>query len=129
MTLGLLLDTHVALWWSTGELDPSADVTAAIAEPANTIWLSVASVWELAIKVRTGKLLLDVTGFVDKIADAGVTLLGIGADDAIAAGLLDWDHRDPFDRMLAAQVKRLGCRLATRDPVLLEFLGETAMRV
>ena len=129
MSVELLLDTHAALWWSIGELDPAGDVGTIIAEPANTIWLSIASVWELAIKVRTGKLALDVPAFVDQATDAGVTLLGIDADDAIAAGLLEWHHRDPFDRMLAAQANRLGCRLATRDAALLEFLADAAIRV
>jgi PIN domain nuclease of toxin-antitoxin system len=115
----LLLDTHVALWWAADaeELDP--DVRRAVAEPANTVWTSAASAWELAIKVRAGKLVVDVRSLFGGLVTAGIRILGIGVDDAVAAGALDWDHRDPFDRMLVAQATRHRLVLVTRDAAIL----------
>ncbi len=123
----LLIDSHVALWWADDPTLLSAPAIQAIADPANVVWLSSASAWELAIKVRGGKLDIDVLATVTKLSQNGVRLLGIGLDDAVAAGLLDWDHRDPFDRMLVAQSQRLGLRLATRDAAMLRYLQRDAL--
>jgi PIN domain nuclease of toxin-antitoxin system len=117
----------VALWWADDPtiLDPAA--TNAIEDGANTIWFSSASAWELAIKVRTGKLTVDVDRLVDQLMRNGVRIIGIGVDDAITAGSLDWSHRDPFDRMLVTHALHLGCRLATRDEAITTFLGQAAL--
>lgn len=125
--MDILLDTHVAVWWAD---DPSllhADATGAIEDETNTVWFSSASAWELAIKVRAGNLTVDVSRLADQLTRNGVRLLGIGVDDAIAAGALDWTHRDPFDRMLVAQSQRLGYRLATRDEAIQRYLGAAAL--
>lgn len=125
--MDILLDTHVAVWWAD---DPSlldVAVLAAIEKETNTIWLSSASAWELSIKVRSGKLTVDVTRLVDQLTRNGVRLLGIGVDDGIAAGSLDWAHRDPFDRILVSQAQRLGHRLATSDDAIRRFLGDAAL--
>ena len=121
--MDLLLDTHVAVWWAD---DPSVlhpEAVAAIADPANTVWFTSASAWELAIKVRSGKLSVDVAKLVDQLTRSGIRLLGIGIDDAIATGSLEWAHRDPFDRMIVAQARRLGLHVITRDNAIQTFLG------
>ena len=125
--MDLLIDSHVALWWADDPSLLSTPAMEAIADPANVVWLSAASAWELAIKVRGGKLDIDVLATVTKLSQNGVRLLGIGVDDAVAAGLLDWDHRDPFDRMLVAQSQRLGLRLVTRDAAMLRYLQRNAL--
>ena len=125
--MDLLIDSHVALWWADDPSLLSTPAMEAIADPANVVWLSAASAWELAIKVRGGKLDIDVLATVTKLSQNGVRLLGIGLDDAVAAGLLDWDHRDPFDRMLVAQSQRLGLRLATRDAAMVRYLQRNAL--
>ena len=120
--MDVLLDTHVAVWWAD---DPSvihAEAAAAIADPANTVWLSSASAWELAIKVQAGKISIDVVKLVDQLTRNGIRLLGIGIDDAIDAGSLDWAHRDPFDRMIVAQARRLDLHVITRDAAVQTFL-------
>ncbi len=125
--MDVLLDTHVALWWAD---DPSvlhAEAVAAVADPANTVWLSSASAWELAIKVRAGKLNIDVAKLVDQLTRSGIRLLGIGIDDAIAAGSLEWAHRDAFDRMIVAQAGRLGLHVITRDTAIQTFLASTVI--
>ena len=121
----LLLDTHAALWWAAGGNDTNdslaPEAADAIASRSNTVWFSVASAWELAIKVRSGRLVVDVEKLVVLLTRNGARMLGIGIDDAIAAGALNWTHKDPFDRMLVAQASRLGLTLVTRDEPIRRF--------
>jgi PIN domain nuclease of toxin-antitoxin system len=125
--MDLLLDTHVCLWWAhePERLRPAA--RSAIEDGGNTVWLSAASAWELSIKVHRGKLELDVDRMISQLVRTGCGLLGIGIDDAITAGRLEWSHRDPFDRMLAAQTSRTSRLLVTRDRELRAFLGAEAL--
>jgi PIN domain nuclease of toxin-antitoxin system len=123
----ILLDTHVAVWWADDSTLLASAATAAIEDESNTIWFSSASAWELSIKVRSGKLSTDVARLVDQLTRNGIRLLGVGVDDAITAGSLEWAHRDPFDRMLAAQAKRLGYQLATRDRAITSFMGQATL--
>lgn len=119
--MDLLLDTHAALWWADDPHRLRPDASAAITDPSNTAWLSSASAWELAIRVRSGKVRVDIMRLMDQLTHNGVRILGIGIDDAIAAGSLDWAHRDPFDRMLVAQAQRLDASLVTRDATIASF--------
>ena len=125
--MDLLLDTHACLWWASEPALLSDPARLAITEPANAVWVSAASAWELSIKVRSGKLDVDVPDLFRALGDHGFGILGIGVDDAVLAGTLDWSHRDPFDRMLAAQARRAGYTLITRDAHLLRHLGELAL--
>jgi PIN domain nuclease of toxin-antitoxin system len=128
-SVDVLLDTHTAVWWAEGASDLDQAARKIIADAANTVWFSAASAWELSIKIRSGKLSVDVSKLVDQLTRNGIRILGIGIDDGIAAGALDWDHRDPFDRMLVAQSQRLGCKLATRDAAIQAFLKDQALPV
>ena len=101
-----LLDTHTLLWWLSD--DPALTRTARkiIAETRNTIVVSAASAWEIATKVRLGKLPTAadlVADFCGQIEREGFHLLAISAEHGIRGGLLPGPHRDPFDRMLIAQ--------------------------
>jgi PIN domain nuclease of toxin-antitoxin system len=106
--LRALLDTHGLLWWLSD--DPSLPRAARkfIAETKNTLIVSAASAWEIAIKVRLGKLptatdlAADFSGLIQR---EGFELLAISAEHAIRAGLLPGPHKDPFDRMLIAQAQ------------------------
>jgi PIN domain nuclease of toxin-antitoxin system len=106
--LRALLDTHALLWWLSD--DPALTRTArkTIAETKNTLVVSAASAWEIAIKVRLGKLptaidlAADFSGLIER---EGFQLLAISAEHAIRAGLLHGPHKDPFDRMLIAQAQ------------------------
>jgi PIN domain nuclease of toxin-antitoxin system len=119
----LLLDTHVALWWAEDPSLLTPEAATAIADPTRVVWFTVASAWELSIKVRSGKLNVDVHRLVDGLQAQGIRLLGIGVDEAISAGALDWAHRDPFDRMIAAQAIRDDLSLVTRDHEIRSFVG------
>lgn len=102
----LLLDTHALLWAVLSPSSLSKKARTQIADPINVILVSVASAWEIATKVRLGRLAgaekLE-RDFLDVMDDAGYTLRDIYAGDALRAGRLPGEHRDPFDRMIAAQ--------------------------
>ena len=117
----LLLDTHVWLWSAMETQRISDAARAALLEPANEVFVSAASVWELAIKVELGKLPLpiDVAEFVSQQTGPGVaSLLDISAKHALSAAALPPHHRDPFDRMLVAQAQLEGLTLVTVDDKL-----------
>lgn len=115
--MNLLLDTHVFLWWDSRDKALSAEARAPIADPANQVFVSAASVWEIAIKRRLNKL--DFRGSAAAaIAANGFRELPILPIDAEQAGDLAWQHIDPFDRMLVAQAKRLTFTLVTADAAI-----------
>lgn len=102
----VLLDTHALLWAAFRKDLLSARAQKLIEAPANEILVSAASAWEIATKYRLGKLPLAqvlVEDFVPRVTAAGYVLLSISAEHALRAGRLPADHKDPFDRMLAAQ--------------------------
>jgi PIN domain nuclease of toxin-antitoxin system len=102
----VLLDTHALLWAAFRKDLLSARARKLIEAPANEILVSAASAWEIATKYRLGKLPLAqvlVEDFVPRVLAAGYILLSISAEHALRAGRLPADHKDPFDRMLAAQ--------------------------
>jgi PIN domain nuclease of toxin-antitoxin system len=110
----LLLDTH-ALLWSIGDEDLLSpvvhDVLSAGVVPA---YVSVASIWEIAIKLASGKL--DAPeNLLDKVVAARFIELGITFAHALRAGALPSHHRDPFDRMIVAQAQDEGLTVVTRD--------------
>ena len=115
----LLLDTHAALWYLSGDkrLRPSA--RRRIQSNAEK-FLSIASVWEIAIKHSLGKLELDdpLAVVIDAaLEDSQATLLAISRRDALRVATLPWHHRDPFDRMLVAQALEQGLTLLSADDV------------
>jgi PIN domain nuclease of toxin-antitoxin system len=115
--VNLLLDTHVFLWWDRADKALNTAAHALIADPANQVFISAASIWEIAIKRRLKKL--DFRGSaVAAIAANGFHELPILPIDAETAGALAWHHSDPFDRMLVAQAQRLGLTLATADAAI-----------
>lgn len=102
----ILYDTHTLLWaaFDPGKLSSKAEGIAA--DETNEIFVSAASAWEIATKVRLGKLPgaeAFERRFLEAVAGAGYTLLPIDAAVALRAGRLVGKHGDPFDRMIAAQ--------------------------
>lgn len=115
--MNLLLDTHVFLWWDSQNKALNADTRALIAGPAKKVFISAASIWEIAIKRRLKKL--DFRGSaVAAIGANSFHELPILPIDAENAGALDWPHNDPFDRMLVAQARRRTFTLATADTAI-----------
>lgn len=123
--MNLLLDTHVFLWWCDDHKRLTRAARQAIASPENTIYLSVASAWELAIKQALGRV--KVAGELEEAVRSNDFLpLGISFEHARVAGLLPQHHGDPFDRMLIAQAKTDGLTLVTHD-VLFRPYGVKAL--
>jgi PIN domain nuclease of toxin-antitoxin system len=114
----LLLDTHV-VWWAfydSARISPSA--REAITDASNDLVFSPVTPWELAMKHRIGRLpeaATLVATFAESVAKLGMVELPIASRHGLLAGRLEWDHRDPFDRMLAAQSILEGTRLVTAD--------------
>ena len=119
-----LLDTHVLFWWLTDHPQLSAEACRAIEEDAEGVHVSVATAWEIAIKVGNGKWpeaasLID--NFEAEVAAEGFTMLPIEVAHARAAGSSRSVHKDPFDRMLVAQATIERLTLVTSDRKLAEL--------
>lgn len=122
----LLLDTHALLWWATNDRRLSRKVKRLIADPRRTVVVSAVSGWEIATKVRLGKLTWTAPESVDVYCvGQGFRQLQVTFAHAARAGSWPQDHGDPFDRMLAAQADIEGLPLATNDPRIVTFGVET----
>jgi PIN domain nuclease of toxin-antitoxin system len=114
----LLADTHVVFWAMMERARLSQTARAALESEQNDVFVSVASAWEIAIKVGLGKwpeardLLFDFERHMD---DAGFEVLRITVGHVRASGLMTAAHRDPFDRLLAAQATIDGLVLVSAD--------------
>ena len=117
--MNLLLDSHCLLWW-LADRPLREEASAAIGEPANSVYVSAASTWELEIQAALDKLTIDGDLLVETEA-AGLSWLPITPQHARAATRLPLQHRDPFDRILIAQALREGLTIVTRDPVFTEY--------
>ncbi len=115
--MNLLLDTHVALWAITDSPRLSERARSLVADPANTVWVSVASLWEIAIKHSLGRGDMPITAQQGKawFEQSGYRLLPIEAPHLLSVAELPAHHNDPFDRLLVAQALAEPLRLITRD--------------
>jgi PIN domain nuclease of toxin-antitoxin system len=111
----LLVDTHVLLWWLTDDRSLSETAREEIGDPANEPLVSVASLWEIAIKRSLGKLSAP-DDLRDRIGTEGFSWLALGADHAWEVRRLPMHHRDPFDRLLVAQALLERLAIVTADP-------------
>ena len=119
-----MLDTHAFLWWLDGDRRLPARVRTLIGEPANEVLVSAASVWEITIKARLGKLprATDVAADVPAcIESQGFVPLSITVQHAQRAGALVGPHRDPFDRMLIVQAHAEGVPIASNETIFDDY--------
>lgn len=123
--MNLLLDTHALIWWWLDDPQLSPAARQAIGDDDNAVWVSAASAWEILTKQRRGKLPglpADlVSSYTALLAADGFQPLAISTPHALRAGNHPAEHRDPFDRMLAAQAELEGLTLVTCDTALREF--------
>ena len=120
----LLLDTQCWLWWFAQPERLSEEAIAHIANETNELWFSVASVWEMSIKVAIGKLPLPepIDSYIStRMVQLGTRTLEITATHALRAAALPLHHRDPFDRMLIAQAQLENMTLVSADLMFRQY--------
>ena len=111
----LLLDSNAFLWAYARPEELSTASRRAIADTANDRWVSIASLWEIAIKLSIGKLSLPNDSLAAAITHLAVTVMPISMVHVDRAQALPFHHRDPFDRMMIAQAMEDGLMVVTRD--------------
>lgn len=119
-----LLDTHAFIWWNTDAPELPARVREILANPENIILLSLASVWEMQIKLQVGKLTLPapLAEIIEKQQHENqIELLPIILSHILALEHLPAHHRDPFDRLLIAQAQVEDIPLLSNDPILARY--------
>lgn len=122
----LLLDTHVLICALGSPQRIPPDVRVRLTERRQNLLVSAASAFEIATKHRQGRLpeaTALVHAFEQQVARLGAELMSITPSHAVTAGSLEWAHRDPFDRMLAAQAMSEGLELVTADPAFRDLPG------
>jgi PIN domain nuclease of toxin-antitoxin system len=115
-----LLDTHTFLWWLADDRRLSRRARAVIARAGNELLFSAASAWEIATKVRLGKL-ADPAGLAEQLgaqlAEEGFVELAITVEHGRRAGALPAHHKDPWDRMLVAQAQAEGIAIVSNERI------------
>lgn len=117
----LLLDTQIALWWLAGDARLKRAVRERIA--ASTCFLSVASIWEVSIKHRIGKLPVTPELFANALRECGAAILPVSEVHATSYARLPAGHDDPFDLLLISVAQAENLRLLTADRKLLDYAG------
>ena len=122
-----LLDTHVFLWWINDDPRLSDAARELIGNGESALFLSAASGWEIAIKMRLGRLEVqgDPEQFIfEQLALNDITVLPISMSHALRTAALPDHHRDPFDRMLVAQSQIEQLPIVTTDPLITRYAVE-----
>ena len=121
----LLVDTHIVLWLIEGDLRLSQQARNLIEAVENDIFISVASLWEMAIKISLGKLPTpgghSMVELAQHLGTLGFQFLPIQAKHLDELKLLDWHHRDPFDRLMIAQAIVESLTLVTDDQLIPQY--------
>ena len=117
----LLLDTHVVLWCLTDDPYLKSDARDLVRDPDNAVFVSAASVWEMAIKRALGRLEIYLTKLSAALETMGFASLAISHQHALSVAQLPPYHNDPFDRMLVAQCLHEGMRLITHDAAVARY--------
>lgn len=117
----LLLDTHALLWVISAPQRLPAMIRQAVQAAENDVYASLASAWEIGIKVGVGKLVFDVASLEEALVRTGIQTLTVGLDHVAKVAKLPRHHRDPFDRMLVAQAMCESMTLVSRDRELAKY--------
>jgi PIN domain nuclease of toxin-antitoxin system len=121
----ILLDTHIFLWFISGDTQLSTDVRDAIRDPDNEVYLSSVSIWEAIVKYQLGKLPLPEppeTYLPKQRALHQISSLALDESSVVQLAKLPPLHRDPFDRMLICQALQSGLTIATVDAAVRAYL-------
>ena len=120
--MNLLLDTSAFLYWSQANPRVPSGWVETIVDPANNVFVSAVSAWEVAIKRKLGKLVFEGST-LEAATFHGFSWIDITPREAEHAGALDWAHRDPFDRLLVAQAAERRLVLVTSDSAMMAAPG------
>lgn len=121
-----MLDTHVLLWALTAPARLSGEVHDALTDRRTELFVSAASAWEIATKQRLGKLPqaeVLTRAYQQHLARLAAASIPITDQHSLLAGSMEWQHRDPFDRMIAAQCMMESIPLATADEAFKTLVG------
>jgi len=113
----LLVDAMAVLWWLAEDDRLALGAAEALADPANDVLVSAATIWEIEVKRVAGRLQAPQEVLEDLVR-AGIDAIPLTPTDAVDAARLPAHHRDPFDRMLVAQALRLDATIVSRDAAL-----------
>lgn len=115
--MNYLIDTHILLWYMVGDKRISNEIQSKIESKTNTIFLSNASLWEIAIKVSIGKLKLagSLSNVKEYLSEKGFRILEFDFTDLETLQVLPFHHQDPFDRLIIAQAKTKSFEIITND--------------
>lgn len=119
-----LLDTHALIWWDENPARLGSKALAACLDAGNELWLSVASVWEIQIKMMLGRLALSkpLKHLIDdQVKQNGMLILPVKFDHILRLESLPDRHKDPFDRLLVAQALEENCVLMSHDPMIAQY--------
>lgn len=121
--MDLLLDTHSLIWFLNGDDKLSEKAKSAIEEPSNSKIVSIASIWEIAIKISIDRFRFPkgFKYFLDMVEDNGFEILPITFEHAVKLSTLEFIHRDPFDRLLIAQSMADSLTIVTKDDYIKQY--------
>ncbi len=125
--MDILLDTHTLVWFLNGDEKLSGNVRDAIEDTDNLKIVSIASIWEISIKISLDKFRFPkgFKRFLEMVEENGFELLPITFDHTIIVSTLEFIHRDPFDRLLIAQCKNDNLTIATKDENIRKYNIQT----
>lgn len=128
--MNILLDTHTFIWYVEGSNELSDNAKKHIEDSSNQCFVSLVSLWEMAIKVSLGKLNLqgDFETVLEDILNNGFELQPITFDHILQQTHLEWYHRDPFDRLLVAQCLFEKMPIISRDTMLDDYFMDTNLK-
>jgi PIN domain nuclease of toxin-antitoxin system len=124
----VLVDTHAILWWIAGDERLSKRARKILEDPENKRWVSIASLWEIAIKMSSGRLPAEglTLGTIAGLLKAQqFAILPVRLEDLLRLELLPWLHRDPLDRLIVAQALEEGISLLTADGAMSQYPVQT----
>lgn len=119
----LLIDTHSLIWFLEGDVSLSKPNRQIISDSNNEVFLSIASLWELAIKISIGKLILSkpLADVIKQICSENIEILPISPEHILQVSTLPFHHRDPFDRIIVAQSQIENLALITNDAAFANY--------
>jgi PIN domain nuclease of toxin-antitoxin system len=113
----VLLDTHAFMWWVDMSSRVKPEWLELVLDVGNVVYVSAVTAWEIEIKKRSGKLRFE-HDVAEVASQLGFEHLGITMQHAASAGSLEWDHQDPFDRMLVSQARDNAMTLLSADTAM-----------